>query len=554
VRPLDPRLLRYARSARAYLLLTVGLGVATAGLVVAQAYLLSRGITDVFQQDAAGSSLTPLVVGLLAVVAGRSLVGWLQESAAHRSSAAVKHQLRTRLLDHAVSLGPQWLAGRRTSDLTVLATRGLDALDGYFARYLPQLVLAVVVPLTVIGVVATQDVLSAVVILVTVPLIPVFMVLIGWTTQRAQQRQWSTLERLAGYFLDVVAGLPTLKVFGRAKAQADGLRDVGDRYRRTTMKVLRISFLSSFALELIATISVALVAVEIGIRLVDGGLSLFIGLFVLVLAPEAYLPLRLVGQHFHASQEGLTAASRAFEVLEAEPAPAGGQAPAPDLSATTVQLRGVTVRYPGRDDAGLDDATLAIRPGRTLAVVGPSGCGKSTLLAVLLGLVRPDDGEVVLEGPPGSVRLRDVGVDSWRRQLAWVPQAPHFFAGTVADNVRLAVPDADDEAVAAALAEVGADFVADLPHGIGTVLGDGGAGLSTGQRQRLALARAFLRDAPLVLLDEPTAGLDGVTEQRVVDAVRRLAQRRTVVLVAHRPALVELADDVVTLGLPVVAR
>lgn len=546
MRPLDPRLLRYARSARAYLLLTVGLGALTAALVVAQAYLLARGITSVFQRGDALTDVSGLLVALAVVVIGRSVVAWAQDAAAHRSSAAVKHQLRTRLLGHIVALGPRWVSDRGAADVTVLATRGLDALDGYFARYLPQLVLAVVVPVTVIVVVATQDGLSAFVIAVTLPLIPVFMVLIGWSTQHVQDRQWRTLERLAGYFLDLVAGLPTLKVFGRAKAQAHGLREVGDRYRRTTMRVLRISFLSSFALELLATISVALVAVEIGIRLVDGGLSLFVGLFVLLLAPEAYLPLRLVGQHFHASQEGLTAASRVFDVLET-PVPVSGRGACVDLRTAGIRLTDVSVRYPDRDDDALHRATLHIRPGRTVAVAGRSGAGKSTLLSVLLGFVTPDDGAVVVESDGVPVPLSAVDLADWRRQLAWVPQSPHFFAGTVADNVRLASPEATEEQVAVALRAAGADFVTDLPQGAATVLGDGGAGLSVGQRQRLALARAFVRDTPVVLLDEPTAGLDGATEQVVVDAVRRLARGRTVVLVAHRPALVELADDVVVL-------
>jgi thiol reductant ABC exporter CydD subunit len=546
VRPLDPRLLRYAGAARSYLAWMALVGLATSLVVVAQAYLVARGITDVFV-DGGGQSDVTALVGLLVVVVGmRSGLAWLQEALAQWASARVKSQLRSQLLGHVVA-APRGGGAMRSSDLAVLATRGLDSLDGYFAKYLPQLVLAILVPTVVVLVVATQDVLSALVIAVTLPLIPLFMVLIGRSTQRAQRRQWRTLELLAGYFLDVVAGLETLKVFGRSVAQSDGLRAVGDRYRSTTMKVLRISFLSSFALELLATLSVALVAVEIGVRLVEGGLTLFTGLFVLLLAPEAYLPLRLVGQHFHASQEGLAAADRVFGVLEEAASPTGTGS-APDLRGADLILSGVSVAYPGRDHPALADASLVARPGRTVAVVGPSGSGKSTLLAAVLGLVPLTGGQVGWHDGAGSGSLAEVDPSDWRRQFAWVPQRPHFFAGTVADNVRLAAPDATDAAVAGALAQAGAGFVLDLPQGVDTVLGDGGAGLSVGQRQRLALARAFVRDCPVVLLDEPTAGLDGETEQAVVDAVRRLARERTVVVVAHRPALVSIADDVVTLA------
>jgi ATP-binding cassette subfamily C protein CydCD len=547
VRPLDPRLLRFARSARTYLALTAGVGLGTGVLVVCQAFLLASGITAVFVDGQGPAEIGGLVSALLIVVAARAVLAWLQEALAQRTSATVKSELRGRLLASVVDAGPMGLDDRRRSDLALLATRGLDALDGYFAKYLPQLALAVMVPAVVVVVVATQDVLSAVVIAVTLPLIPVFMALIGWSTQRAQRRQWRSLQLLGGYFLDVVEGLTTLKVFGRAKAQAAGLRAVGDQYRRTTMKVLRVSFLSSFALELLATLSVALVAVEIGVRLVEGGLTLFTGLFVLLLAPEAYLPMRMVGLHFHASQEGLTAAEHVFDLLESDRPPSGA-APAPDLRGATIEVDSVSVVRPGRDHPALDHATLVVRPGRTVALVGPSGSGKSTLLAVLLGLVPPTSGVVRWREPDGSGSLGDVDIMSWRQQIAWVPQRPHFFAGTVADNVRLAAPDATDDQVAAALADAGADFADELPLGVDTVLGDGGAGLSAGQRQRLALARAFVRDSPLVLLDEPTAGLDGETEQTVVDTIRRLARDRSVVVVAHRPALVAVADEVVALA------
>ncbi len=556
-RPFDPRLTRYARSTRAYLVASVLLGVATAAAVLTQAALLAWAITAAFQDGADISQLTPAVVGLLVVTAARALIAGAQDVVAARSAAGVKAELRQGLLAHAVALGPAWQSGRRTGDLAVLATRGLDALDAYFARYLPQLVLAAIIPATVVVVLALADPLTAVVVAVTVPLIPIFMVLVGWSTQRQTQRQWASLETLGGHFLDVVAGLPTLKAFGRAKGQARGVAEVGDAYRRQTMGVLRISFLSSLVLELLATISVALVAVEVGVRLVGGTLDLQTGLLVILLAPEAYLPLRQVGLHFHASQEGMAAAARAFEVLD-EPLPAragtagaadGPGLAAPDPARTAIQLSGVTVRRPGRDVPALAGLDLEIRPGEVLAIAGPSGAGKSTLLAVLLGFLTPDEGGVSV----GGADLGAIDLDSWRSQIAWVPQAPRLLAGTVADNVRLGRPAATDAQVAAALDAAG--VLAELgPAGPQTVLGEAGSGLSAGQRQRVALARALVRDAGLLLLDEPTAGLDGETEADVLAALRRHAQGRTVVVVAHRPALVAFADRVVRLEQPAAAH
>ena len=487
-------------------------------------------------------------MGLVVVFAGRSAVVWAQDVAAQRASAEVKAQLRSDLVKHAAGLGPVWLSGQRRGELTVLVTRGLDALDGYFSKYLPQLVLAAIVPVVVLAVVAREDVASAVIILVTLPLIPVFMVLIGWSTQRQQDRQWATLELLSGYFLDLVAGLPTLKVFGRARVQALNLRRVTGEYRKRTMTVLRVTFLSSFALELLATISVALVAVFIGVRLVAGELTLSTGLFVLVIAPEAYLPLRQVGLHFHASQEGLTAAQRAFEILDQPLPPNGAVTDVPDLRTTSIRFDAVDARYPARDTLALSGFSLLIEPGEVVALVGPSGAGKSTLLQLLLGLLTPSAGTIDLVGDGTTTSLASISSVAWRDQIAYVPQSPAFVSGSVADNVRLVAPFASDAQVRQALHRSGAwDFVASLPDGQQTRLGDRGAGLSSGQRQRLALARAFVRDARLVVLDEPTAGLDGGTEQRVVETVRRLAAGRTVVLVAHRPALVALADRVVRL-------
>ncbi|MFF7330560.1 thiol reductant ABC exporter subunit CydD [Streptomyces sp. NPDC008150] len=540
MKPIDPRLLRYARATRFFLGAVVLLGAVGAGLVVAQAMLISETVVGAFQHGLSVHGLrTPLLL-LVAVACGRALVSWLTELAAHRASAAVKSELRGRLLERAGALGPAWLGDQRTGSLVVLATRGIDALDDYFSRYLPQLGLAVVVPVAVLARIVTEDWVSAAIIVCTLPLIPVFMALIGWATQARTDRQWRLLSRLSGHFLDVVEGLPTLKVFGRAKAQADSIRRITGEYRQATLRTLRLAFVSSFALELLATLSVALVAVTIGMRLVSGGMDLYTGLLVLVLAPEAYLPLRQVGAQYHAAAEGLAAAEEIFAVLET-PAPATGGAAVPSGA---LSFDEVTVRYPDRSADAVSDVSFTVEPGETVALVGPSGTGKSTLLNAALGFVPLTGGRVRV----GGADLAELDLDQWRSRVAWVPQHPHLYAGTIAENVRLARPDADAAAVRRALDDAGAlPFVDALPEGADTVLGEDGTGLSAGQRQRLALARAFLADRPVLLLDEPTATLDGATEAEIVATVRRLAVGRTVLLVVHRPALLAVADRVVRL-------
>jgi ATP-binding cassette subfamily C protein CydD len=576
VRPLDPRLLRYARGARAYLAATVALGVLLAALIVAQATLLAHGITAVFLDGADVRTLTPTLAALAAVVAGRAAVAWAQETVAARSSAAVKSELRGRLLAHLADLGP--VRGSDTGAVTVLVTRGLDALDAYFARYLPQLVLAALVPAVVLARLLPADLTATVTIALTLPLIPVFMALVGLHTEAANRRQFRLLARLSHHFLDVVAGLTTLKIFGRAGAQAATIRRISAEQRRLTMRTLRVAFLSSLVLELLATLSVALVAVGIGLRLVSGHLDLTTALLVLILAPEAYLPLRQVGAHYHASAAGLAAAEEAVTILET-PVPARGAAPAP---AGTIVFDDVVVRYRDREALRL---SATIEPGEIVALTGPSGCGKSTALNVLLGFVAPDRGRVTV----GGVDLAGVDPAAWRSTIAWVPQRPYLFAGSIRDNIalgrtpiRMPVPptafaqcftgtcrdftgtcrdftgtcrdftgtcrDASGLEVAVAARLAGADdFIAALPGGYDAALGDDGAGLSAGQRQRIALARAFLRDAPVLLLDEPTANLDTGAADEVMAAVRRLARGRTVIIAAHRPELIALAGRVVDL-------
>jgi thiol reductant ABC exporter CydD subunit len=545
VRALDQRLLRYAHATRAFLLVSVALGTLSALLILAQAWLLADVISRAFIGGRSLAQLHGPLGALLLVVLARAAVAWAAELSASRSSARAKSQLRTALLERVPELGLDSARSQRTGELAVLATRGIDVLDGYFSLYLPQLLLAVIVPLLVIVAVLWDDWISAAIIVLTIPLIPIFMALVGAATQERMDSQMRTLEQLAGHFLDIVAGLPTLKVFGRAKAQTLAIREITERYRTSALATLRVTFLSSLILELVATVAVALVAVAIGLRLMNGELDLRSALFALVLAPEAFLPLRQLGANYHASAEGMAAATRVFAVLEAAPAPSGTSREIPDPALSALSIEGLTVSYEGREEPALEDLSIRVEAGETVALVGPSGCGKSTLLSVLLGLRTPDRGSVRV----GAVELGDLELAAWRSQLAWVPQRPHLFSTTIAENVRIGRADATRAEIAAAIAQAGlSELVQGLPDGLETILGERGAGLSAGERQRLALARAFVRDAPLLLLDEPTANLDGQTERDVVDSIRRLAHGRTVILVAHRPALIALADRVLTLA------
>jgi ATP-binding cassette subfamily C protein CydD len=546
VRPVDPRLLRYARAARGYLAVTIALGLVGTLLILAQAGLLARALAAAARGSVA-AALAGTLVALLVVVAARAAVSYGGEVAALRAAATVKSQLRRALTARSLRLGPVWLGGQRAGEIATLATRGLDGLDSYFARYLPQLVLAVVVPIAVLIRVAAADWISAVVIAVTLPLIPVFAVLVGWHTKAQTRRQWRLLATLGGHFLDVVEGLPTLKVFGRARAQEDVIAKVTDDYRTATMSTLRVAFLSALVLELAAALATALVAVEVGLRLLYGHLGYETALLVLLLTPEAYLPLRAVGAQFHASMEGAAAAGRVFEILDT-PMPAVPQArPAAsrrsagaDLRIDEIRLDGVIAAYPGRPRPALDGVSLTIAPGERVVLTGPSGAGKTTLLALLLRFVEPAAGTIEVGGAGaggtgvGGGDLAAMDVQQWRKQIAWVPQQPYLFAGSAADNIALGQPGASRDAICRAARLAGAaDFIEALPAGYDTPLRERGLRLSAGQRQRIALARAFLRDAPLLLLDEPTAHLDPASARVIGSALDTVLADRTVILVSH---------------------
>jgi thiol reductant ABC exporter CydD subunit len=544
VRALDPRLVRRARPVRVLLGVDAGLGVATALLVLLQATLLAHIVARAFHGASLRAVGTDLAL-LALVFAARGLLAWAFEVAGTHAAADVLSELRLELAARRLRAQPLALDGVEAAEIAAAGVRGVDGLGAYFGRYLPQVVLSCVVPLAVLGWVATVDLTSGLVMLLTLPLVPVFMWLIGRYTEERTREHWLALRLLSTHFLDVVRGLPTLRMLNRSRVQAEKIGEVSERYRRATMQTLRVGFLSGSVLELAATLGVALVAVTVGVRLVGGGLGLQAGLTVLVLAPELYLPLRQLGAQFHASADGIAVAERILALVEA-PAEVGaaGALAAPSPAAAVVRFERVSFAYPARPGLVLDRLDLELFPGETVALVGGSGAGKSTVASLLLRLAEPTAGRVTV----GGIDLAQCDVEAWRRHLAWVPQHPTIFRGTVADNIRLGRAGADDSAVRAAAALAGADrFVEELPGGYETLVGDGGRPLSAGERRRVALARAFLRDAAVVVLDEPTADLDPESAELVGRAMEQLSPGRTVLLIAHRPELARRADRVVVL-------
>ena len=539
---LDPRLLRRARAARVLLAVDAGLGVLSALLVLAQAVLLARVTARAFYGASLAEIATPLGL-LVAVISARALAAWGFEVAGRRAAGDVISQLRLDVVETRLRRHPTALDGARSAEVATAAVTGVDALETTFARYVPQLVLAAVVPITVLVLVAFIDPLAAGVMLLTLPLVPVFMWLVGWHTERRARGRWQALALLSNHFLDVVRGLPTLRAFNRSHVQAMRIAEVSDEYRRATMGTLRVAFLSGSILELAATLGIALVAVVVGVRLAEGGIGFEAALTVLVLTPELYLPLRNLATQFHASADGAAVADRLLELADPVPHRARGASP-PHPSLVPIRLDRVSYTYPGSDVKALSALDLEIQPGETIALVGPSGAGKSTLLALLLGLLEPSSGRISI----GDANLGELDARRWRALTALVPQHPTLFRGTVAENIQLGDPEADADRVRRAAELAGAhDFVARLPLAYETVVGDGGRRLSAGQRRRVGLARAFLRDAALVLLDEPTADLDPGSADAVVDALARIRDGRTVVLVTHVPAVAAWADRVVEL-------
>jgi thiol reductant ABC exporter CydD subunit len=529
---------------RHLLVLDTALGALSAAFILVQAVLIARIVAAAFFGASLSGVSTDLVLLALAF-AGRSVLTWGFEVAGRRAASTVLSELRLELVERRLRSEPLALDRAEAGEIAATAVQGVEGLEAYFARYLPQVVLALVVPLAVLGLAAVVDPISAAMMLITLPLVPIFMWLIGRYTEERTRERWLALRLLSTHFLDVVRGLPTLRAFNRGGQEAAGLDRIGERYRKTTIGTLRVAFLSGAVLELAATLGVALVAVTAGVRLVDGNLGLEAALTVLVLAPELYLPIRQLAAQFHASADGVAVAERMLELLDG-PATSRtrGTLVAPSPLDNLVRFEAVSFAYPSRPGLVLDGLDLQLSPDETVALVGPSGSGKTTVASLLLGFLEPVHGRISV----GGLDLAHCRADIWREQIAWVPQRPTIFRGTIADNIRLGDPGATARAIRDAAVLAGADrFVQSLPFGYEALVGDGGRPLSAGESRRIALARAFVRNAPLVILDEPTADLDRTSASVVAEAVERLRSGRMVLLIAHRPELVEHADRVVLL-------
>jgi ATP-binding cassette, subfamily C, bacterial CydCD len=550
---LESRLLQETRS-RPALILTIGLGLAGGVLTVLQARGLSQAIDQVFLKRASLADITGLLIFLVIIILLRAGAAWGEQVAAQSVAGGIKRDLRGRLLDQILALGPTYVTGERTGELSNSLLEGIEALDAYISQYLPQLILAALVPLTVLVFVFPLDLISGLVLLLTAPLIPVFMVLIGSLAETLTRRQWQSLSRMSAYFLDVLQGLPALKNLGRSQEQIRRIASLSDRYRDITMNILRVTFLSALSLELISTLSTAVVAVGIGLRLLYGQFSFQQALFILILAPEFYLPLRLLGTRFHAGMAGYEAAQRIYAILETPIPQINGQnmefatvttrQSANSAPSSPIYFENVSYSYPDGRSA-LNGASFRIAAGSLTALIGPSGAGKSTAASLLLRFIEPQSGQIFVGGLP----LCKIPAKEWRRQLAWVSQTPYLFNDTLAANLRLARPQASFDEINQAARQAGMDnFIRLLPQGYDTLIGEHGARLSGGQAQQLAIARAFLKDSPLLILDEVTSSLDPESEERLRDAIDRLAEDRTTLVIAHHLATVHKASSIVVLN------
>jgi thiol reductant ABC exporter CydD subunit len=538
----DRNLWKQAKQFGLPLALTIFLGALIGGLVVWQAWLVSQVVAGVFLEGRILEQVYSSLRILFVVILLRSGAAFFREISAGSLSVSVKDELRNKLFSHLLALGPSVLERERSGELSNVLVQGIEKLDAYFRLYLPQLALSALVPVTILVVIFPLDWLTGVIFVLTAPLIPLFMVLIGKQAERETDRQWRLLSRLSAHFLDVLQGLTTLKRFGRSKEQAGTIRNVSEQYAQATLRVLRIAFLSALALEILATISTAIVAVQIGLRLMYARMAFQDALFILILAPEFYFPLRQLGASFHAGMEGIAAAGRIFTLLEETPQAGGDRV---DFSLDKpIRFEQVSFAYQDGKRPSLSGVELELRAGEVTALVGVSGAGKTTISRLLLGFQQPEEGQILV----GSIPLGEIDLSEWRTQTAWVPQFPYLFNATIEENIRLVRPEASPAEITAAARKANADeFIQSFPHSYQTMVGERGARLSGGQAQRIALSRAFLKNAPLMVLDEPGANLDPHSAELLQEALTRIMAGRTALVIAHRLSTIRRADQIVVL-------
>lgn len=531
-----------------WLKIAVGLGLVSGLLLIVQAWLLAHVVSDVLFEEATLADVQIYLLCMLLVFALRALLAWASEQAAFHAAIRVKLYLRDQLYRHVQKLGPAWLSGERSGDVLNALSDGIEGLEAYYARYIPAMSLMALVPLAILVFVFAHDWLAGLIMVATAPLIPFFMIIIGKGTEKRNQKQWKSLAKMSAHFLDVIQGLTTLKLFNASRREANMVAKISEEYRQSTMSVLRVAFLSSFMLEFLATVSIALVAVSIGFRLFWGDMDFYYGFFVLLLAPEFYLPLRNMGTQYHARMEAIGAGERIIEILNT-PVHLSAKDTSPNPSSKkknlnidsqppSIHIQDLSFVYPDGREA-INNLNLSIPAGKTVALVGTSGAGKSTLLNLLMGFLQPSSGQVLVN----NTVIHNTSPSEWRQNIAWLPQKPQLFPGTIIENIALGQTDFDDDRIRHAAEKAQAlDFIENLPNKFETLIGEGGQGLSGGQIQRIALARAFYKDAPLVFLDEATANLDMDSEKRVQKGINELLKDRTAIMIAHRLKTVENVD------------
>ncbi|MCO5204246.1 MAG: thiol reductant ABC exporter subunit CydD [Anaerolineae bacterium] len=545
----ERRLQKLNKQSRRLTSLAIGCGVAAALLLMGQAVLLSEAINRVFLGDAGRTDVTSLFVFMLILLFGRTALIWIADVINQRAASHLKRDLRGQLSEHILRLGPAYTVGERSGELVHTAISGVENLDEYTTQYVPARILAVIVPVLVFLAILVIDPWTSLVLLFAGPMLILVMALIGTQTKAISERRFEEMNWMSAFFLDILQGLPTLKLYGRSQEQTDSIRQISEQYGNTTMDILRTAFQTSLVMEWAATAATAMVALEVSLRLMNGALPFNQALAVLLLTPEFFLQLRQMALKYHAGTAGKTAADQIFSILdtpvENRPiSPSTNSHPQRTPLSGDICLHNISLAYAEGKRPALNGISLTIPQGQTVALVGKTGAGKSSVAHLLLRFVEPDAGVISV----GGLQITTVSADAWRSQIAWVPQNPHLFHGSVAENLQLARPHATQaELIAASQAAHAHDFIQALPQGYDTAIGEQGVRLSGGQRQRLAIARAYLKDAPFLILDEATANLDADSEALVRDSLVRLTQGRTALIISHRLHMVADANEIVLL-------